>query len=56
MAGSLCFLWLGESADVVDRSARLTINDAAPPRPAYILDFCRYFNPDQARMAPDRGE
>ncbi|KAF8327087.1 hypothetical protein F5887DRAFT_899097 [Amanita rubescens] len=35
-------------------SARLTVNDAAPPRPAYILDFCRYFDPEQARMAPDR--
>ena len=32
------------------------MNDAAPPRPACILDFCRYFDPEQARMAPDRGE
>jgi len=63
--GVLWILWVvpiflvGECADGFGRfvrSARLTVNDAAHPRPAYILDFCRYFNPEQARMAPDRGE
>ncbi|KAF8622982.1 hypothetical protein AX15_006580 [Amanita polypyramis BW_CC] len=35
-------------------SARLTIQDAAVPPPEYILEFCRHFDPEQARMAPDR--
>ena len=55
MARFLFFFFVG-STDEFDRSARLTINGAVPPSPAYILDFCRYFNPEQARMAPNRGE
>ncbi|KAK2464707.1 hypothetical protein APHAL10511_003283 [Amanita phalloides] len=35
-------------------SARLTLLDAAPPVPAYVAHFCHYFDPEQARMAPDR--
>ncbi|KIL59923.1 hypothetical protein M378DRAFT_131069 [Amanita muscaria Koide BX008] len=35
-------------------SARLMVHDAAPPPPHFILDFCRYFDPEQAKLAPDR--
>ncbi|KAF8636861.1 hypothetical protein AX17_003204 [Amanita inopinata Kibby_2008] len=35
-------------------SARLTVHDAARPPTEIILDFCRFFDPEQARLAPDR--
>jgi hypothetical protein len=37
------------------RSARLSIPSAAPPSPIAIADFCRSFDPEQARLAPERG-
>jgi COP9 signalosome complex subunit 3 len=42
--------------DLIDRrSARLNTSTSAPPSMQVIQDFCRYFTPEQARYAPDRG-
>ncbi|PFH47424.1 hypothetical protein AMATHDRAFT_67796 [Amanita thiersii Skay4041] len=35
-------------------SARLLVSDAVLPPPRFIVDFCRAFDPHQARLAPDR--